>query len=98
MFEKEIVEKFRAMCEASISPDLYSSLIGDIIPSLKANRTALKHKKYHWVEFLGQDLPYRVLVGDPIQGEHIAAFLDAEDAKQFCIDKEGEESAKQKRL
>ncbi len=33
--EQKIVEQFRAMCEKSINPDLYSTLVDGIIPALK---------------------------------------------------------------
>ena len=42
--EKDIVEQFRLLCEESINPDLYSSLVDKIIPALKLARRALKPK------------------------------------------------------
>lgn len=47
--------------------------------------------KYFWIERPDEDLSYAVLLEDPIRGECIAAFLDAEDAKCFCIDKKLDE-------
>ncbi len=44
MEEKEIVEKFRTMCESSINPDLYSTLVDEIIPALKLVRKDLNEE------------------------------------------------------
>ena len=45
MNEQEIVEKFRLMCEQSINPDLYSTLVDRIIPALTVSRKALANAK-----------------------------------------------------
>ena len=41
MDEKQIVMQFKKMCEQSINPDLFSSLVENIIPALKSARKAL---------------------------------------------------------
>ena len=41
MPEKDIVSGFRKMCEESVNPDLYSSLVDKIIPALKLARKRL---------------------------------------------------------
>ncbi len=38
MNERQVVEDFKAMCEKSINPDLYSALVDDLIPALRASR------------------------------------------------------------
>ncbi len=40
--EAEVVQKFKAMCEESINPDLCSTLVDKIIPALILSRKALK--------------------------------------------------------
>jgi len=44
MNEKKIMEEFRAMCRVSINPDLYSTLVDEIIPALKIARKGLGDK------------------------------------------------------
>jgi hypothetical protein len=36
--EKEVVEAFVEMCEESINPDLYSTLVDEIIPAIESAR------------------------------------------------------------
>ncbi len=38
MNERQVVKDFRTMCEKSINPDLYSSLVDEIIPALWLSR------------------------------------------------------------
>ena len=39
--ERQIVEKFKSMCEKSINPDLFSTLVDEIIPALEVARGML---------------------------------------------------------
>jgi len=41
-----------------------------------------------WVEMPDEELPYAVLLNDPIQGECVARFKDAVNAQLFCKEQE----------
>lgn len=43
--EKDIMTRFDEMCQESLSPDVYSTWVNEIIPALNKIRAGLKEKK-----------------------------------------------------
>jgi len=59
--------------------------------SVVKKNTNKEFKKYHWVEYVDSDndFHHKVALDNPIDGEIIAEFKNADDAKLFIHCKEG---------